>query len=84
MVHCMCHGSICIMMKEANFTFNLYYRQGYLLSLRREAEKMEFPGGTGEMESGISRRGSLKPTGNFPRVTKSKLCGISKVLGFRP
>ena len=44
---------------------------------------MEFPGGTGEMESGISR-GSLKTTGNLPRVTKSKLCGISKVLGFGP
>ena len=33
---------------------HLAYRQGYLLSLLGGGENMEFPGGTGEMESGIS------------------------------
>ena len=59
----------------------LAYRQGYLLSLRGVAgENMEFPGGTGEMEKGIS----IKNNWEFPGVVKNKLFGIFKVLGFRP
>ena len=43
-------------------------------------ENMEFPGGTGEMEKGIS----IKNNWEFPGVVKNKLFGIFKVLGFRP
>ena len=43
---------------------------------------MDFPGGTGEMESGISVQGLNKNNWEFPGVVKNKLFGIFKVLGF--
>ena len=59
---------------------HLAYRQGYLLSLLGGGENMEFPGGSGEMESGISPGVKLKITGNFQGWSKTSCVEFPKFL----